>query len=421
MEETNEKRNWIIYMYTFPNDKKYIGKTSKTLQERQKTGWVGYEECPAVFSAINYYKPENIKQEILIEDVITDDMANELERYYIALYKTNCNRYRNPEYGYNLTDGGDGSCGPRLNSRGDKNHNSKSVYCIELNMYYSNAEEASNDLEISACQIRACCRGEQNICKKDKSIKNGLHWIWAKDVCEEKIQEVMSIDVCSHLYKPVYCIELNKYFKNIQSAENELNISGISRAINTIGKTAGKHPESGDPLHWILSSEVTEENIQKAICVPKTIHRGVEVYCIDLNLAFVSMSIPCKSFGISTRTLVKCINKERDSAGINPYNGDPLHWMLLSEYENKDNVDVLSEYDIEKYDKKIYCVEIDMKFNNTRDAAKYIHTSRSTLRECLRGDRETVGKHPITREPLHWKYIYNKSYVGQTENEGEDI
>ena len=140
-----------------------------------------------------------------------------------------------------------------------------------------------------------------------------------------------------------------------------------------------------------------------------------------MNLAFVSMSIPCKSFGISTRTLVKCINKERDSAGINPYNGDPLHWMLLSEYENKDNVDVLSEYDIEKYDKKIYCVEIDMKFNNTRDAAKYIHTSISTLRECLRGDRETAGKHPITREPLHWKYIYNKSYVGQTEIEGEEI
>lgn len=50
-----------------------------------------------------------------------------------------------------------------------------------------------------------------------------------------------------------------------------------------------------------------------------------------------------------------------------------------------------------------------------------LHIDRGQLQECLRGDRETVGKHPITREPLHWKYIYNKSYVGQTENEGEDI
>ena len=66
--------------------------------------------------------------------------------------------------------------------------------------------------------------------------------------------------------------------------------------------------------------------------------------------------------------------------------------------------------------------------NEKRNWIIYMYTfpndkkySRSTLRECLRGDRETVGKHPITREPLHWKYIYNKSYVGQTENEGEDI
>lgn len=41
---------------------------------------------------------------------MTDEQANELEKYYIALYKTNINRYGN-EYGYNLTDGGDGVSG----------------------------------------------------------------------------------------------------------------------------------------------------------------------------------------------------------------------------------------------------------------------------------------------------------------------
>ena len=50
MEQTNEKRNYIIYMYTFPNGKRYIGKTSNTLKRRQSDeDWTGYEECPAVF------------------------------------------------------------------------------------------------------------------------------------------------------------------------------------------------------------------------------------------------------------------------------------------------------------------------------------------------------------------------------------
>ena len=40
-----------------------------------------------------------------------DGWSNEeLEKYYIALYKTNINRY-GKEYGYNLTDGGDGVSG----------------------------------------------------------------------------------------------------------------------------------------------------------------------------------------------------------------------------------------------------------------------------------------------------------------------
>lgn len=51
-----------------------------------------------------------------------------------------------------------------------------------------------------------------------------------------------------------------------------------------------------------------------------------------------------------------------------------------------------------------------MYFNGTRDASGFVHTSRNTLRDCLRGNRETSGFHPETREPLHWKYTYNESF-----------
>lgn len=98
-------------MYTFPNGKKYIGKTNRTLQHRQGYKWRGYETCKLLWKAIQKYGTENIKTDILFEGVLSNDEASEMERFYIAKYKTNANRYKNPQYGYNLTDGGEGLVG----------------------------------------------------------------------------------------------------------------------------------------------------------------------------------------------------------------------------------------------------------------------------------------------------------------------
>lgn len=412
MEQTNEKKKYIVYMYTFPNGKRYIGKTSKTLKERQVDEfWSGYKKCPLVFSAIEKYKPINIKQKILAEGVMTDEESGQIEKYYIALYKTNCNRYRNPEYGYNLTDGGDGACGPRPDYRGEKHHSSKAVYCIELNKYYENALFAADETGVNAWLIRACCRGEQTVCKVNGSIRNGVHWLWAEDVYEEKIVEVLSADPCAHLYTPVYCIELDRYFKSIQDAEQEFNIiGGITQVLRGQAHTAGNHPKTREKLHWLPANNVSDENIWKALNPPKIIHYGTEVYCVDLNLAFVSISVPCKALGISRKTLRRCIDKEIETAGFNPYDGSPLHWISLSECEDADNIPVLSECEIDKFQQKIYCIELDKYFDGSRDAASFVHISRNTLRDCLRGNRETAGFHPETGEPLHWVHTYNENY-----------
>ena len=98
-------------MYIFPNDKKYIGKTKKTLSQRQGHKWNRYKTCPLLWKAIQKYGTENIITEILFKGVLSDEEASEMERFFIAKFKTNANRYRNPQYGYNLTDGGEGLVG----------------------------------------------------------------------------------------------------------------------------------------------------------------------------------------------------------------------------------------------------------------------------------------------------------------------
>lgn len=103
--------HWIIYMYTFPSGKRYIGKTKRTLSERQGYNFTGYENCTVLWQAIQKYGIENIRQEILFENDMTDEYASRLEQICILLFKVNCNRFSSPKFGYNLTDGGDGLTG----------------------------------------------------------------------------------------------------------------------------------------------------------------------------------------------------------------------------------------------------------------------------------------------------------------------
>jgi group I intron endonuclease len=103
--------HWIIYMYTFPSGKRYIGKTKRALSERQGYNFTGYDSCTVLWKAIQKYGIENIQQEILFENDMTDEYASRLEQICILLFKVNCNKFSNPKFGYNLTDGGDGLTG----------------------------------------------------------------------------------------------------------------------------------------------------------------------------------------------------------------------------------------------------------------------------------------------------------------------
>ena len=98
-------------MYTFPNGKRYIGKTKRSLSKRQGSFFNGYKHCTLLWNAIQKYGVENIKQEILFENDMTDESASRIEQSCILMFKTNANRFNNPSYGYNLTDGGDGLSG----------------------------------------------------------------------------------------------------------------------------------------------------------------------------------------------------------------------------------------------------------------------------------------------------------------------
>lgn len=105
IEETEEERKWCVYMHTCKhNNKVYVGQTCKKPEHRWLNG-LGYKPCTLFWRAIQKYGWDNFEHIIFAEN-LTREEANKMEIGLIALYQTN-----NPKYGYNLTDGGEGSPG----------------------------------------------------------------------------------------------------------------------------------------------------------------------------------------------------------------------------------------------------------------------------------------------------------------------
>lgn len=97
-------RRWCVYIHITPSNKVYVGITSQNPIKRWNNG-LGYNRQMYFYRAILKYGWDNIRHEIIISGVSGEE-AKHLEKYYISLYQAN-----NPDFGYNLTSGGDGTLG----------------------------------------------------------------------------------------------------------------------------------------------------------------------------------------------------------------------------------------------------------------------------------------------------------------------
>ena len=84
------EQNRIIYKFTFPDGKVYIGQTGQDLDKRWSNG-EGYKGQP-VYVPITLAGWDNIKKEILHTN-LTTEQANKLEQYYIHHFNSIQNGY----------------------------------------------------------------------------------------------------------------------------------------------------------------------------------------------------------------------------------------------------------------------------------------------------------------------------------------
>ena len=152
---------YTIYKHTnIINNKCYIGQTKrKDLNSRWRNG-KGYSQCRKFYRAIKKYGWNSFRHDILESNILTQELANEREIYYIELYDS-------IHKGYNASKGGHSTeyLGKEV-LKLDKNFNI-------LDEYHSLTDAANlNNLIIGS--ISNCC-----LCKRYTT--GGFMWCFKED------------------------------------------------------------------------------------------------------------------------------------------------------------------------------------------------------------------------------------------------
>lgn len=186
-----------VYIHTNKvNGKKYVGQTCSKPNARWRNGF-GYRDSPHFFYAIQKYGWNSFDHEIVASH-LTKEEANNFEMLLIKRLGT-----KNPEYGYNLTLGGDGNVGltPSAETRqkiskslkgrrtgkpsgmSGKTHTDEArrrisvskrrkVLCVSTGIIYQSLQEAEMDTGVRYFNISAAC-------SKKQETAGGYKWEYA--------------------------------------------------------------------------------------------------------------------------------------------------------------------------------------------------------------------------------------------------
>lgn len=240
-KQVDDERKWCVYMHTnLINHKVYIGITSREPEKRWGKNGNEYtvKNHPAFGRAIQKYGWDNFSHDVLFENLSKQD-ACQKEIELIKEYKSNCTRYKDPSFGYNMSDGGNvGSSGY--------------VWSEESKKKLSDTLRGMVKNEEWCLHLSQALTGK----KATNETREKLKESHLGKIPSSKTREKMSKSRTGYKNPrshPVYCVELNQIFWGAQDVENQYCFGNTCITACCTGgqKTSGKHPITGERLHWL--------------------------------------------------------------------------------------------------------------------------------------------------------------------------
>jgi len=200
-------------------------------------------------------------------------VLNRREIFFIKLFKSN-----NPAFGYNSTNGGDGTVGCKMSLENRKKLSllkkgivnckwSKPVLQFDFNFNlikeWPSAAEVTRILKIDARQIADCCNLKQHSC-------NGFLWCWKQNYTTDYfIKNNIKVGVVSN-DKIVLQFDLFgnllKEWPSLTTAWKELKLDGSGLSKSVLGKFLHQKRKQNQWI-WILKSNYSNTLLQQRLAI----------------------------------------------------------------------------------------------------------------------------------------------------------
>jgi group I intron endonuclease len=269
------------------NHKVYIGKSILTMEDRRRDHLyrARTDQGTYLHKAIKKYGAENFTWTV-IEECSNKEQLAELEKKYIAEYKSN-----NPEFGYNLTTGGDGGSGPKsIETRKKISESKKGTLAWNKGLDKTDERVAKYSESLKGnknCEGRVMSEGNkqkliasrkghkasEETLEKLRAIKGDKHWNYGGHITKEQKQAIsiaqknrkrtpeeleklrqagigripwnkgIKTGKPSLNAKKIMCIETGIIYDSMTDVFNKTGINRVSRVCSGQMKTAGG-------FHW---------------------------------------------------------------------------------------------------------------------------------------------------------------------------
>jgi group I intron endonuclease len=268
-----EEKRYCIYKHTNKiNGKIYIGQTSQDPKKRWQNGESAYLHNPHFLNAIKKYGWDNFEHEILLEGLTQEEMSY-WEDYYIEYYDS-----RNADKGYNINKGGQISPFQELWKDNDFREKMSKQQSELMKERLKNPKERERLQQISIKNWESHPERKEEYAKrlseilkelwKDEEYKKArsqdMKELWQGEQREKLIQNSKN-NAINNWKNPNYRKKMCKSVINIETGQEfesgaaAARWCGVDRSTITKGlknnKSAGKHPETGIPLHWRYAME----------------------------------------------------------------------------------------------------------------------------------------------------------------------
>jgi group I intron endonuclease len=366
-----EGTKWVVYIHTFPNNKKYVGITSLDVTERWGKNGCGYRGQTIIYRAIKKYGWDNIKHEVVMYN-LTEDEACKIETSLIKELNTT-----NRDYGYNILPGGKSM---PITDR------SKPVICLNTLEVFKSEKEATEKLGLPRGKIGCVCNGTRQHCGKDKNGiplkfahyeegKNYERYVYSPPNRTEK-----QILFASSIKRKVICLNTLQVFDGVGEAAKLYNIStgNISRACKGNSRYAGKDPITGESLSWEYydKDKVYEKSAYK---YKNNSYR--EIICLNTLKRYPSISEAGRVLGIMADSICRSLKDSNKRVGLLGKDGYRYSFSYYDSSKKYIKLPLFKKYP------SVYCTTLNKIYEDIRDAIKDTGIKRSYILDICNGKR----------------------------------